>query len=169
MKRTYSIVLTLALASAPLFAQHHGGGGGMGMGHDMSSHSDMSSHGNSANASDHGNKGQTRTNDSGKKSVSDLLTQNTKLSAKLQSLLPAGTNLQQAASGFKNLGQFVAAVHVSHNLGISFSALKTEMTGPDHDSLGQAIHDLQPAVNAKNESKKATKQAKRDIDESEKS
>jgi len=29
---------------------------------------------------------------------------------------PPGTNLQSAATGFKNLGQFVAAVHVSHNL-----------------------------------------------------
>jgi hypothetical protein len=57
---------------------------------------------------------------SGKKTVGDLLTQNTKLSSNLQGLLPAGTNLQDAAKGFDNLGQFVAATHVSHNLGIPF-------------------------------------------------
>ena len=46
----------------------------------------------------------------GKKSAGDLLTQNTRLSSKLQGLLPAGTNLQDAASGFDHLGQFVSAV-----------------------------------------------------------
>jgi hypothetical protein len=35
----------------------------------------------------------------------------------------------QAAYGFKNLGQFVAATNVSKNLGISFDRLKLQMTG----------------------------------------
>jgi hypothetical protein len=34
--------------------------------------------------------------------VSERLTDNTKLSGRLQSLLPAGTNVQTAAAGFKN-------------------------------------------------------------------
>src|SRR5260370_8966675 len=71
------------------------------------------------------------------------------LSARLQSLLPAGTNLQTAAQGFKNLGQFVAAVHVSHNLGIPFDQLKAQMMGPPKETLGTAIAQLQPTANAK--------------------
>jgi hypothetical protein len=35
----------------------------------------------------------------------------------------------QAAYGFKNLGQFVAATNVSRNLGVSFEQLKVLMTG----------------------------------------
>jgi hypothetical protein len=94
-------------------------------------------------------------------SVSQHLAQNTELSSKLQGLLPAGTNLQTAAGGFKNLGQFVAAVHVSHNLGIPFDQLKAKMEAGQ--SLGKAIQDLKPAVNAKDEARKAEKQAKEDV------
>jgi hypothetical protein len=88
-----------------------------------------------------------------------LLTQNTQLSSKLSSLLPAGTDLQAAAAGFRNLGQFVAAVHVSHNLDIPFDQLKcTElattaacpgMAVPSKGShLGQAIQTLKPAMSS---------------------
>src|SRR5688500_10753566 len=52
---------------------------------------------------------------------------NPKLEARLQKLLPTGTNVQDAASGFKNWGQFVAATHVSQNLGIPFAELKAQM------------------------------------------
>jgi len=88
------------------------------------------------------------------KTPEQLLSQNTKLSARLQSLLPAGASPQAAASGFKNLGQFVAAVHVSHNLSISFSQIKAEMAGSGM-SLGKAIHQLNPNVNPKSELKRA--------------
>jgi hypothetical protein len=98
----------------------------------------------------------------GKQSPSTILSRNTHLSSKLQSLLPAGTNLNQAASGFKNLGQFVAAVHVSHNLDIPFSSLKSKMMSGD--TLGKSIHSLKPRVNAKEEAKKADKQSKRDLE-----
>lgn len=64
---------------------------------------------------------------------------NPKLEARLQNLLPAGTNVNTAAKGFKNWGQFVAAVHVSKNLHIPFADLKSRMTGANPLSLGQAI------------------------------
>ena len=70
--------------------------------------------------------------------VQQKLQRNTHLAAKLESRLPAGTNLNTAASGFKNLGQFVAAVNVSNNLGLDFTTLKTAMV-TDGKSLGQAI------------------------------
>ena len=72
---------------------------------------------------------------------------NDQLAAKLQPLLPAGMNINDAASGFKNWGQFVAAVHVSHNLNIPFADLKAKMTGAQPLSLGQAIQALHPSSN----------------------
>jgi hypothetical protein len=68
------------------------------------------------------------------------LQKNTNLATKLQSRLPAGTDLTLAAAGFRNLGQFVAAVNVSNNLGIPFLQLKTRMVDQGM-SLGQAIQD----------------------------
>lgn len=54
---------------------------------------------------------------------------NAKLEARLLALLPPGTTIQDASQGFKNWGQFVAATHVSNNLGIPFDQLKARMTG----------------------------------------
>jgi hypothetical protein len=72
-------------------------------------------------------------------------------------------SLQTAATGFHNEGQFIAALHVAHNLNIPFAQLKAEMTGSDHDSLGQAIHDLRPNANAKAAVKTATQEARADL------
>ncbi|HWX56437.1 MAG TPA: hypothetical protein VN176_17765 [Verrucomicrobiae bacterium] len=149
----------LCFAVSPVFAQHGHGGGASGGMHGSSS----ATHGNSADAK--ADKTDKSSSSKGS-SVSEKLTDNTKLSAKLQSLLPAGTNLQTAAQGFKNLGQFVAAVHVSHNLGIPFDQLKAKMIGPPKESLGKAIHALKPAASSKDETKKGEKQAKQDLDDS---
>lgn len=75
--------------------------------------------------------------------VQQKLQRNTNLASKLQSRLPAGTNLTVASSGFRNLGQFVAAVNVSNNLGIPFWQLKRRMVDRGM-SLGQAIQDTRP-------------------------
>ena len=107
---------------------------------------------------------QKETRMAGRHTVTEQLTQNTRLSSKLAGLLPAGTNLPAAAAGFKNLGAFVAAVHVSHNLGIPFDQLKARIV--PGKSLGQAIHELHPKVDAKAEAKKAKKQAKEDVNSS---
>jgi len=98
--------------------------------------------------------------------VSDLLTQNTKLASKIHSL--TGMNAKDACSGFKNLGQCVAAANVAHNLGGSctFANLKTSITGTHAESLGQAIHECDPHVDAKAEAKKGKKQAHDDLKES---
>lgn len=169
MKRI-AVTIILAAAAAwilalPAAAQSHGQGhpggeaaGSMGGGHDAGSKI------------------------SGPRTVDEMLTDNKQLASKMSSLLPSGTNLPIAASGFKNLGQFVAAVHVSHNLGISFASLKctelatkdacTTMTGTTtvtmtvpskSSSLGQAIHTLRPAWTA-SESKTVAKQAQREAD-----
>ncbi|HKT11412.1 MAG TPA: hypothetical protein VJW77_06250 [Terriglobia bacterium] len=104
------------------------------------------------------------------KTPAQLLAQNTKLSSKLQTLLPEGTNVQDAASGFKDLGDFVAAVHISKNLNIPFDQIKTKVTSGD--SLGKSIKDLNPNLDhkaVKSELKKGKKEAKEDIKASHKS
>ena len=96
----------------------------------------------------------------GGKTPSELLQQNTRLSDNLGKLLPAGTDLQAAAAGFRNLGEFVAAVHVSHNLGIPFADLKADMMAGD--SLGEAIRKLRPEADSQVEARRAQAQARED-------
>lgn len=107
--------------------------------------------------------GTTAPTPHGKPTVGDLLTQNTALASTVQALLPAGTDLQAASASFRNLGQFVAAAHVSHNLDIPFDQLKANVTGPNSESLGKAIKDLKPSADANAEKKKAEKSARADI------
>jgi hypothetical protein len=99
---------------------------------------------------------------SGKNDVATRLRQNPDLASKLQGMLPAGMNVETAASNFKSVGQFVAAVHVSKNLDIPFDQLKGAMV-TNHMSLGDAIHGLKPEITsetAKLEAQKAEEQAK---------
>lgn len=88
------------------------------------------------------------------------LPRNPRLVERLRVLLnlPAGTDMTPYAADFKNQGQFVAAVHVSNNLGITFTELKTLMVN-DGLSLGQAIQKLRPGVNAENAVRRATSQS----------
>jgi hypothetical protein len=167
MKRSAVLVTVLsavlALASLPALAQRgHGGGGGGGLPPSGGPPSEGTRGPSGTRPGDTTTKTGTTT---GQKSPGELLTQNKKLASKLQGLLPACTNLQQAAQGSKNLGQFVAAVHVSHNLDIPFDQLKAKMTGANAESLGKAIQDLKPGAKAKAEAKKAKKQADRDMHE----
>lgn len=98
--------------------------------------------------------------------VQTKLQKNTNLAAKLTSRLPAGADLMTAASGFKNLGQFVAAVNVSNNLAIPFAQLKTKIV-TDGLSLGQAIQSLRPVSSATVEAQRAEYDARGMIAESE--
>ena len=75
--------------------------------------------------------------------------QSSVLSARLTPLLPSTTTFAAASAGFANQGQFVSAVHVAHNLNVSFDQLKTQMTGPNAVSLGKAIQTLKPDLNEK--------------------
>jgi hypothetical protein len=168
-----SLVVILWLAGASAWAQgrsggsHPGGGaGGAGMprgssvGNSASSNS-SSTHG--SNSSSNSSPGEVLSHNNGKL--------NTKLSEKLQDqgLLTAGTDLKTACAGFRTLGQCIAAIHVSHNLGGSctFDGLKSAMTGTPPESLGAAIKGCNPNVPAKAEARTATKQANADIKDSE--
>jgi hypothetical protein len=96
-------------------------------------------------------------------SPSDVLSHNSAIAGKIQTL--TGQDAQAACAGFKNLGQCVAAAHVAKNLEIpgGFDSLKARVTGNDGVSLGKAIEQLNPQVNAKAEAKKANKQASDDL------
>jgi hypothetical protein len=97
--------------------------------------------------------------------VQEKLKKNTNLAAKLESRLPEGTDLMKAASGFKNLGQFVAAVNVSNNHeGISFTELKKLMVKEGY-SLGQAMQKLK-VTDATTEARRAEYEANRMIETS---
>lgn len=174
MKKIFLLVTALAVSlsfgSSSMFAQRGGGGvgggGGFGGGRGIGGSGSGGGMGSRSNSEgrDGTSTGMSRSGSSlGKQSPTDILSKTPQLSSRLRSLLPAGTNLTEAASGFKNLGQFVAAVHVSHNLGISFNNLKAKMVSGDN--LGKAIHTLDPNVNAKQEAKKANKQSKKDLNE----
>lgn len=91
---------------------------------------------------------------------------NPALASRLQPLLPVGMSVQIAASGFRTQGQFVAALHVSHNLKIPFTQLKTELTGTHPESLGQAIQDLRPSVNSTTAVTTAEHQEREDLEKS---
>ncbi len=71
--------------------------------------------------------------------------------AQVLAKLPPGTNIQDASQGFKNRGQFIAAVNASNNHSIPFDELKARMTGIPAGatvpttapmSLGQALQSF---------------------------
>jgi hypothetical protein len=83
--------------------------------------------------------------------------------ARIQQMLPQGMTLNQASRGFRNQGQFIAALHVSQNLNIPFRDLRRAMTGPNAMSLGQAIHTLRPSANSTVEANRANHQTTADL------
>jgi hypothetical protein len=175
MKKTHIVAVAVAVAlyCAPAFAQHgHGPGGASPMGHGPGGMGGASHASSSANGPSVGGGSSAAAHG---KSMDQLLTQNTQLSGKIASL--TGESAQQSCSGFKNLGQCVAAAHVSKNLGLSFDCLKSDMTGTAPGSgstcpagtgtkslsLGKSIQTLSPDANSKTEAKKGQQQADQDL------
>jgi hypothetical protein len=171
MKRLKLAALSLAvfLYATAVLAQHgHGMGGGMGssMGH------------GSMNASSHGNSSTTGTGSSHQATISSVLDKNPAIGDKIVALTGDKLGAADACTGFKNLGQCVAAAHVSKNLpGMNFYCLRQAMTGTSAGtsapasgctttgpmSLGKAIQKLDPQANSPTESKKATDEAQQDL------
>jgi hypothetical protein len=112
------------------------------------------------------------------------------LGARIEKMLPSTMTLNTASAGFRNQGQFIAAVHVSQNLGIPFADLRATMLGlplpSAHTpttigttptgtttatstttltplSLGQAIQKLRPSANSTTEAARAQTQATADV------
>lgn len=173
MKRAKIQMLALAvlLYSGAALAQHgHGAGGGMGPGSSMG-HGSMS---HDMNASSHG---ESKGSPGHSTTVNGLLKINPTIAGKIAKL--TGMSAQDACNGFKNVGQCVAAAHVSKNLRIPFDCLRADMTGkPTSDtacptagtkgkmSLGKSIQALRPTANHNAEAKKGQKEADEDMKES---
>ena len=152
MKKILTLISVFAFVlflSTGAFAQGKGGGHGQG-------HAPEVSHG--------GDHGKAENHEGHKEAnFEQRIEQNPALKSKLQSMLPAGTDLKTAATGFRNQGQFIAALHVSKNLGIPFDQLKAKMLGTTATtgtttattastapmSLGKAILALKPDMSAK--------------------
>lgn len=179
-KQTQVLFLALAVGfyCAPALAQHghEGGMGGPGMG------GPGVGGGMGHSASTHGNTGGgSGSSSTPSMKVDQQLSNNTKLAGKIHTL--TGMDAKTACDGFKNLGQCVAAAHVSKNLGITFDCMKSDMTGTlppkgiscpagtgsKSMSLGKAIQTLSPTSDSKAEAKKGTHQADQDLKDSEKS
>jgi hypothetical protein len=84
--------------------------------------------------------------------VAQKLSTKPQMLAKVERVLPGVTDLNMATAGFKNYGQFVAAVNATQNQGVDFASLKALMTGVNLNgtptgrptlSLGQAKKVLQ--------------------------
>jgi hypothetical protein len=164
LKFILALVAMAGFSVLPAFAQHgHGGGSGGGGGHDShaSSTSGSSHDGDSGKSGD--KDGDSHGGHGGHGNIAAKLAKNPALSAKLSALLPPGTDLNAAAAGFKNMRDFVAALHASKDLGIPFDQLKAKLTGPGSENLRKAIADLAPTVNAKAAEKTAEKEAKADL------
>ena len=158
MKRHILATATaLALAfAAPAFAQRSHPGGGPPAGHAPGGDSSM--------GASHATTGGTHADISHGTPSDDVLSHNTAVAGKIKSL--TGQDAQTACSGFKNIGQCVAAAHVAKNLDIpgGFDALRAKITGTGAVSLGKAIKELAPNADAKAEAKKANKQASDDLE-----
>lgn len=164
-----AVAVLFCLSGLPLFAQGRSGGGmgqGPGMGPGQTGQNDPT-----VRQPGMGEPGMDRTNTNQTmprmKTPDQLLSENPKLSSKVQTLLPDGTKVQDAANGFKDLGEFVAAVHISKNLNIPFDQFKNKMTSGD--SLGKALKELNPSMthkDIKSEVKKGKQEAKEDIKDS---
>jgi hypothetical protein len=191
MKRYAAIIAVLAagtwLMAIPAGAQGRGMGGrpdaspGMSGSHAPMGMPESGSMGTMRPENAHG--ATPNTAPMGPKSPTTLLEQNTHLQKNLASFFPAGTDLSAQAAGFKNLGQFVSTVHVSHNLGIPFDQLKctelgttkaaasgttcpTSVTNTSGMSLGKAIQTIKPDANSKQAVHDANHQAKGDLETS---
>ena len=81
----------------------------------------------------------------GDRSIAANIAKSPQLEARLKAMLPSGMSMEQASDGFRNQGQFIAALEASKNQNIDFVKLKAEMTGDDALSLGQAVQKLKPA------------------------
>lgn len=145
--------IAMAASTAPSFAQGRGQGQGQGQGRG----------GGQSSQPPKGGKATTPRTQPSAHAKSPVMV-HPPLARNLQPLLP-GVDLNVASVGFRNLGQFVAAVHVSNNLGISFTELKNRMVTQNR-SLGQSIQELRPKANASAEASRAERQARATMDRS---
>src|SRR5215475_4516265 len=166
-----STISVLVFLSAPVAAtaqgKRLGASNGQGHGEGVAQDHDQVKTGSDA-------KGDHDSNTNWQTKFNARLQTRPELASRLAKLLPEGADVKAAESGFKNQGQFIAALHVSMNLNIPFDQLKAKVTGvtvqtngqttttSNPMALGKAIHELRPdmtADQANDAAKVAEKQA----------
>jgi hypothetical protein len=176
MLKLAALSLAVFLYATTALAQHgHAGGMGAGMGN--SGMGNSMGHG-SMNSSDHGNSAATGRSSSQKATINNILSKNPAIGDKIVTLTGDKNGAADACTGFKNLGQCVAAAHVSKNLsGMNFFCLRQAMTGTAAGSnapqggcsvtgtfsLGKAIKKLDPQADSTTETKKANAESQQDM------
>ena len=150
---TFVCLLTFVfyLSSVSAFAQSRGSSHGPAVtgGHAPDINHDTD-HGKSA---DHTNSSHEHSNTATGTSFVDRINKNSQLSGRLTALLPPpppgstqpAWTLETAAAGFKNQGQFIAFLHVSKNLNLTYDQwvdMRNRMT--NGESLGKALHEAKP-------------------------
>ena len=171
---TVSVLVFLSGASASAQGKGPGGGPSIGQGHGQGGGHDQVKTGSDPKSNhDSHSDWQTKFN--------ERFQNDTAFATKIKNLLGPNTTdaqVQAAMMGFKNFGQFEAAMHVAKNLGIPFDELKAKMTGVSTNqagqtvttapmSLGKAIHELKPTLTqdqVNDAVKKADKQASEDTE-----
>jgi len=98
--------------------------------------------------------------------IAQKITSKPNLSNRIQTMLPAGMTLNEASQGFKNQGQFIAALHVSQNLNIPFTQLRYQIV-TQQKSLGQSIQTL-TGTDGTRAAATAERQANADLNEPDK-
>jgi len=180
MKKTGFAVLILA-AGASLLASQAGAQGPAGAGATQAAARSSSDSGSGSSHSLNPIK-WIKKDKSAPKSTSDGNKANMLLTERLHQngVLAGGADISSTCSTFKNLGDCVAALHASHNVGLDFNCVQADVTGvhtsadvsgckgPVGDkavSLREAIKRLKPEVDAKSAANTAEKQAKEDLKE----
>jgi hypothetical protein len=150
-KLLFSLTVALLFTGAFAFAQGKGPGNGpsIGQGHGSGGHDQVKTKSDVS-----GNTSNTDSKAGWETKFNQRIQNDSAFAEKIQKLLPAGMDVKTAEDGFKNRGQFIAALHVSQNLNIPFDQLKAKMTGVSTVngqqttstpvSLGKAIHELRP-------------------------
>ena len=174
--KNLSLVLAISVLvflGAPVTATAQGKGLGASNGQ---GHGEGTSHDQVKNGTDA--KGDHDSNTNWQTKFNARLQTRPELASRLAKLLPAGVDVMAAESGFKNQGQFIAALHVSKNLNIPFDQLKAKVTGVAVQanrqtttstpmSLGKAIRELRPDMTA-DQANDAAKLAEKQATETEK-
>jgi hypothetical protein len=89
--------------------------------------------------------------------ANDPVSGNTRLAA----LVPSGMTTREACTGFKDVAECSAALHVSQNLNIAFPDVRERVIGGQ--TLEAAVHALKPSANSRIEVKRAEQQASQDL------
>jgi hypothetical protein len=89
--------------------------------------------------------------------AADPVSGNTRLAA----LVPAGMSPHEACTGFKDVGECSAALHLSQNLNIAFPDVRERVVGGL--TLEATVHALKPSANAHIEVHRAEQQASEDL------